>query len=453
MTDRFEQRLSLELRTLAEAGVRPIDRHAVADAAIERGRRRGVASLLADRLGIGAARPWAPPLPLAVRLAIVVALVAAALAAAAAGGWITRLAPWLRGPFPIVEELGQLGAGQVSSFRAALLADGRVLLVGGVDTTVGQRTLGDAWIFDPDTKSLVPTAPLGSPRADPVLVGLADGRVLVFGGYFENSTTGEQGTVPTAELYDPSSGTFRETSGLPAARRSCPCGAFNDLPWAIPQASLLRDGRIFVTGGQPIVNEGVDQVAAASRADLYDPVFERWSQLDIGCDASRGTQTLLRDGRLLILCVTGSSGMGSREVDVRARLFNPATNAFDEAPRPPSPARRATRLSDGRILLTGFAPTIYDPGRNTFELVPLGAALSGQVGIVVRDDRVLFLGDPADREIEYPTFLLDTTGFRITSVERPAFATADAVTQLRDGRILTVGYRFEARLLDPAQLP
>jgi hypothetical protein len=55
MTDQFEQRLSLDLRTLAEGGVRPVDRRAIAENAIAHGRRRGIASLRGVRLALVAA--------------------------------------------------------------------------------------------------------------------------------------------------------------------------------------------------------------------------------------------------------------------------------------------------------------------------------------------------------------------------------------------------------------
>jgi hypothetical protein len=67
----------------------------------------------------------------------------------------------------------------------AVLADGRVLLVGGVDT-VGTLGLADpvtrAEIFDPAARSWSVAAPLPAARGSAIAVTLPDGRVLLVGG-------------------------------------------------------------------------------------------------------------------------------------------------------------------------------------------------------------------------------------------------------------------------------
>jgi len=61
--------------------------------------------------------------------------------------------------------------------------------------------------------------------------------------------------------------------------------------------------------------------------------------------------------------------------------------------------------------------------------------------------RVLFLGD------ETSTYLFDIATRSLTALQMPAFAMASAVVPLPDGRLVTIGDRFETRLLDPTQLP
>ncbi|MFL5675479.1 MAG: Kelch repeat-containing protein, partial [Chloroflexota bacterium] len=242
----------------------------------------------------------------------------------------------------------------------------------------------------------------------------------------------------TAEVYDPATGTFAPTAALPDQRRDCPCGARNRLPWALKHATLLNDGRVFVAGGD-VTGSG----SGATLADVFDPNTERWSQLDIGCDAARGTQALLHDGRVLIVCVDGTG-------DVRARLFDPASRTFSEAAKPSAADSKATALADGRILLTGRDPIIYEPASDLFLALPPGPRPDqGQTGIDVGSGRVLFLGDEA---VGQATLTFDDRSG--TFAFGPAgFASADAVVALGDGRILTVGDRLEARLLDPGHVP
>lgn len=337
---------------------------------------------------------------------------------------------------PTLEKLGRSTTGQLSRFGSALLADGRVLLVGGVDTTIGQETVAAAWLFDPATKLILPTVAMSTPRADPHLVTLPDGRVLVFGGWREDPATGEQSSLSTAELYDPATGTFAPTADLPHARRDCPCGALNSLPWAIQRATVLLDDRVFVAGGGGDASVGGG--TSGFTADVFDPAAERWSQLSIGCDAARGGQALLRDGHLLIVCVDDHG-------DVRARLFDPETDTFSEGAKPPAADSVATTLPDGRVLLTGREPAVYDPTADSFRLLPAGPRPAGQAGIVIGLGRVLFLGDA--------TVVFDPGSETFTQGGQIGIADADAVVPLRDGRILIVGYQLEAALLDPRAVP
>jgi len=61
---------------------------------------------------------------------------------------------------------------------------------------------------------------------------LADGRVLVTGGYFDNVP------ITTADLYDPEAGAFTATGPLTMAR-------------GFDTATRLSDGRVLVAGGNP----------------------------------------------------------------------------------------------------------------------------------------------------------------------------------------------------------
>ena len=79
---------------------------------------------------------------------------------------------------------------------ATLLNDGRVLIVGGIDSaTDTTKSLTDAQIYDPATNAFTATGALNVARFYHTATKLADGRVLVAGGF--NSG----GATATAEVY------------------------------------------------------------------------------------------------------------------------------------------------------------------------------------------------------------------------------------------------------------
>src|SRR5260370_34999728 len=78
---------------------------------------------------------------------------------------------------------------------------------------------------------------------------LANGKVLVAGGV---SLPGLSGVLASAELYDPTSGTFSATGPMTTPR------------WA-SVATLLQNGKVLVTGGIG------DSGTPLGTAELYDP--------------------------------------------------------------------------------------------------------------------------------------------------------------------------------------
>jgi hypothetical protein len=124
---------------------------------------------------------------------------------------------------------------------ASLLTGGKVLVTGGLDST--GKAIATAEIFDPSNQSFTPAAgSMGSARAFQTSTTLKDGTVLVIGG--------EDGIAPlaTAELYDPTTGSFSPTGNMMNARQS-------------HTATLLNDGTVLVTGGS--------NGSALATAELY----------------------------------------------------------------------------------------------------------------------------------------------------------------------------------------
>ena len=273
------------------------------------------------------------------------------------------------------------------------------------------------------------TSSMSTARAWPVGVLLDDGRVLVVGG--DGLDAGA-----SAELYDPATETFSPTGRLSTARE-----------WssgASTTATLLRDGRVLIAGGQD------EDLAAIADAETYDPATGTFTPTGPMTSPRYGhTATLLADGRVLIRWGRirhHDPGRGSQfAMTDTAELFDPATREFTATGPMPGPrlGHTATSLADGQVLVIGGrdnkgvvlrSAELYDPTTGTFQATgKLRVARSGQTATVLADGRVLVVGGD-DR---YTAELYDPAPgtFRRTGKPRAA----GTATLLRDGRVLIAG--------------
>ena len=214
--------------------------------------------------------------------------------------------------------------GSVRYFHAASrLADGRVLVVGGWGE--GER-LATAEIYDPATNRFTPTGSMGSARNSHTATTLQDGRVLVAGGL-----TVDAYTLETAELYDPASGQFEATGSLADPR-------------FMATASLLADGGVLVGGG-------LDNGAWRPYGEAYDPATETFAQRgEIHWSRHDHAQTTLPDGRVLF-----TGGLTDEGETRRAERYDPATGTFTMVANMQLGRGRAATavLQDGRVLVAG----------------------------------------------------------------------------------------------------
>ena len=128
----------------------------------------------------------------------------------------------------------------------ALLADGRVFVVGGKEQGPPPSNLAlvaNARLFDPATSAFSATGALSSPRVGATATRLQDGRVLVFGG------EGATGWPDRGELYDPRTGQFAATVSAGSGR-------------AGHTATLLPNGKVLIAGGQSGASSATGSPAA-----------------------------------------------------------------------------------------------------------------------------------------------------------------------------------------------
>lgn len=211
---------------------------------------------------------------------------------------------------------------------ATLLSDGRVLIAAGqYDLTGGPQTHDLAELYDPATDAFVATGNLNTDRSGHGATLLPDGRVLVIGGT-QTTTPGYGICLTSAEVYDAATGSFTTTtasmldprcgpeavllagSGLvlvvggstahaelydPATGGFSATGSMATGHWA-GTATLLTDGRVLVAGGV------VDPQVTLSSAEVYDSsngIFLPATSMTSA--RQQHTATRLQDGRVLIV--------------------------------------------------------------------------------------------------------------------------------------------------------
>jgi hypothetical protein len=186
--------------------------------------------------------------------------------------------------------------------------------------------------------------------------------------------TGGDGIHPLAstELYDPRTGKWTATGKLITGRRG-------------NSATLLPDGKVLVAGGI-FYGPGFGPVASA---EVYDPATGRWTATG-SMKAKRWDQlaVALLDGRVLVMGGGASS----------AELFDPTTGRWTTTGKPtgprgwPNSSDTATLLTSGDVLITSyeFPAQLYHPRTGTWTAAaPMLKPVSYTTATLLSDGRVL----------------------------------------------------------------
>jgi hypothetical protein len=227
--------------------------------------------------------------------------------------------------------------GQMNVLRqdhtATLLANGRVLIAGGVQPGAEPIVLDSAEIYDPATQTFsVIDAQMAVARYDHRATLLADGRVLFTGG--QDSVTCCS-TVALTELFDPATGAFDAGPSLTDSRH-------------LHTATLLGSGVVLIAGGRRGVGEGV---VILGSAELFDPAGSITAAGNLNFARTSHTATLLQNGQVLI-----AGGFGAGGATASAEEFNPATSVFlttESGLGQPRYLHAAELLQNGRVLISG----------------------------------------------------------------------------------------------------
>jgi hypothetical protein len=259
--------------------------------------------------------------------------------------------------------LGQMSAPR-AVHTATALRDGTVLIVGGcarAGCPLDGREGRVAEVYRPQTRQFVRVGRLHQWRDDHAATRLADGRVLVVGGW------GVGGVLGTTELYDPRARTFSRGPTMASPR-------------AGTTVTPLRDGRVLIAGGF------TGNRPTTAGAEVFAPASNRLSALP-QLNEPRGGHVAVRlsDGRVLI-----AGGLGNGRVSRSTEIFDPVTDTFRAAARMLAPRYKAaaTLLDDGRVMILGGAADI--DGRTVYSTTELYDP---------RDDR--FVAGPSMRRARY----------------------------------------------------
>jgi uncharacterized protein (TIGR03437 family) len=265
--------------------------------------------------------------------------------------------------------------GHGTSPTATLLNNGQVLIVGGTGTPAA------AELYDPVSGQFTATGkPVQGHGFFHTATLLNDGRVLLVGGLTIPGGQSSTNVNAGAELYDPSTGTFKKAGAMSINRLA-------------HSATLLPDGRVLIAAGQdlPYPNNTV----AYDSAEIFDPATGGFS---LTGRMTRGrtelVAALLANGKVLIAAGTG---------DNSAELFDPKSGTFSPTgPRSLSSFDpRAQLLSNGQVLIEGGqasvgttnAAELYNPSTGLFSLAsPMSTQRAFHTGNVLLDGRVLIAG-------------------------------------------------------------
>ena len=318
--------------------------------------------------------------------------------------------------------------GQMSTKRgqhtATLLANGKVLIAGGVQSTAQDATgvtLATAELYDPATGLFSATGSMAARRRMPSATLLLDGRVLIAGGFDGSSA------LSSTELYDPTTGTFRSAGNMITARGDHDgilldngtvlfVGGWGGSSSSVPPAEIYDPTTDTFTPTGPYMGGGACDFCAPSvllsngsvlftgqsPAQLYDPRGGVFIATGFSSSDGESAATLLMNGKVLF---AGGEGDGRLSA---AELFDPRLGTFASTGSMASPRvwHTLTLLPDGTVLTAGgetdrngsFAGSVasaevYDPTSGAFSRTgSMTAARETHTATLLDDGRVLLAG-------------------------------------------------------------
>jgi WD40 repeat protein len=184
-------------------------------------------------------------------------------------------------------------------------------------------------IYDPSTGTFTPTENMHAKRYGHAATLLPNGKVLIAGGLL--NTSSDHG-IASAELYDPSTGTFTLISDM-------------RFPQFAPTASLLPNGKVLIASGPDV--DGIFRLF-----QIYDPDSQSFTSSRDTAALYWHTATLFPNGNVLL--AGGGDSLLWQSLP-GAALYDAVTGNFQ--PLGNMTASRflhtATLLHNGTVLIAG----------------------------------------------------------------------------------------------------
>ena len=262
-----------------------------------------------------------------------------------------------------------------------VLPDGRVYVAGGhTHSQTGANGVRDTDIYTPSTRTWARAALLTQARWYPTNVGLADGRVLVFGGQATPSSP-----ATTVEEFNPSTGLMR----------TLPTSATRGMG-LYPRLHLMRNGTLLRTGPQQATMRFTPPTATWSTGPsmLYGP-------------RNRGISVLLHGGTKIL--AVGGHATATSGPTATAEILDAAAPTLQWRSTGSMASARmlanAVLLPDGNVLVVGGGqqqnytgpvrtPEMYDPASGVWtQMAPQAAGrMYHSTAVLLPDGRVLSAG-------------------------------------------------------------
>jgi len=209
------------------------------------------------------------------------------------------------------------------------LADGRVLVVGGYGGTSNTIGIANAEIFDPSNNSWTTVPNMSYRRWYPTATTLSDGRILVTAGW--QTTNHTNAGIP--EIYDPSTNLWTKLTNA------------NNPFETYPFMFVLQDGRIIHVGGTEY----------ATNTDILNVSTQSWSVVDSRI-IDGGAASMYLPGKIMKAgSATDSQGTGTSANTTFVLDTTQPTPTWQQAPSMAYPRSflNLTELPDGSVLATG----------------------------------------------------------------------------------------------------
>jgi hypothetical protein len=261
----------------------------------------------------------------------------------------------------------------------------KVVVAGGVKfVTTHWDPVDRTDVYLPAERKWLAASPMMDARSDHAATTLLTGMVMVIGG--------NQGPrlLQSTEIYDVKNDRWFRSAPLPEPRTEL-------------SAFTLSDGRVLVAGG-------VDPSGGASdKTFIYNPPADAWTDgPPMRIPRVQYAALQLKSGDILFIGGDGAASGTSERYDAKLEAFAPSGTLVD-----PRQAARAAQLPDGRVVLVGgmpprnadFSPLrsaeMWDPLTERWSELPPSLTPRAWPSIVVVGGAVYQLSGTGDAEASY----------------------------------------------------